>query len=110
MFYHEHFFYVFSLRPRRLLEFVQDAICPEKMKLNKTTFKRVCEGDGCTYVCEHSNPVTAHRAIVNTSISTVSAIGEIFDVPSPSSTDYFQTSDFDWVDAGLVMLYTILIL
>ena len=65
---HEHFFYVFSFRPRRLLEFVQDFICPEEIQLNNATFKRVCEGDGCTYVCEHPNPVPAHKAVVNTPI------------------------------------------
>ena len=59
---HEHFFYVFSFRPRRLLEFVQDFICPEEIQLNNATFKRVCEGDGCTYVCEHPNPVPCSQS------------------------------------------------
>ena len=39
---------------------------------------------------------------MNTAITSVSTIGKIFDVPSASSTNYFQAKDFDWVNAGLV--------
>lgn len=102
-FSHEHFSYVFSFRPCRLSEVVQEAVCPDEITLSNTTFsnttfKRVCDGRACTFVCEHPNPTPAHSAVVNTEIRRVSTLGDV------TASSIFHTRDFEWLSSGILAI------
>ena len=100
-FCHEHFSYVFSFRPCRLSEVVQEGVCPNEITLNNTTFSnstftRVCMGKECTFVCVHPHSTPAHSAVVNTEIRYVSTLGDV------TASSIFDTKDFEWPSSGLI--------
>ena len=95
-FCYEHFSYVFSFRPCRLSEVVQEGICPNEITLNTTfsnTTLRVCMGKECTFVCVHSHSTPAHS---NTEIRYVSTLGDV------TASSIFDTKDFEWLSSGLI--------
>ena len=75
-FHHDHYLYVFSFKPCRIVETVEEVICPKVIKVHSAQFKRVRE-DFCTYVCEYPNPTAASSAVVNLKETEVSSTSEL---------------------------------
>ena len=103
---HKHYYYIFSIKPRKVLEIVQEAICPDVVVLSNNDFKKVCEVQtATTYVCEHPNPTPAHRATINTTESKVSTAGELFEcATTPASV--FTSKDLEWIDSGMIVPFS----
>ena len=98
---HEHFYYVFSVRPRRFMEFNQEPFCEEEIEMGATYIRVWFEDKTCTYVCSHPNPTPAHAAIIATNVARVSSFHDLFNLHGSSIPSIFNASDFSWVETGM---------
>lgn len=99
-FRHQHFYYVFCNRPRRLLDSIEDPICLDTVELSKRFFTRVYNASICTYVCQHEEVTPAHKAVISIK-EKVSTVAEIFEnVSTHTPKNIFEATDFDFVISG----------
>ena len=62
LFQHKRFHYVLGKKPCKVLRKVDDPVCPDKVEWRSRIFQRVYHADVCTYVCQHEEVITAHKA------------------------------------------------
>ena len=98
---HEHFYYVFSVRSRRFMDFVQDPHCEEKVTMGASYLKVWFEDKKCTYVCSHPNPTPAHAATITTTETRVPSASILFDLHGSSIPSTFNARDFSWIETGM---------
>lgn len=99
MFQHQHFFYVFSNRPRKLVDNVDDPNCSGMVRLKKRVFKRVFNGTVCTYVCQHDDTIAASKATFEFKPKVVINELELFEGYTIRK-EYFEEGDFDCVTSS----------
>lgn len=101
-FIHEHYYYVFSMRPRCLIEIVQEPVCSKTIILSNSTFISICEDKACTCVCDHPNPSAAHNAIIPELEKKVSTVQELLNLESTAvPISLFASTDFNWLNTGI---------
>ena len=106
-FSHQHYFYVFSGRPRRMLQEVDDPLCPDKVKLSGRYFASLYNQSHCTYVCEHENPIAANKAVIMSKEKEISIPEELFEGITVTS-NFFVSTDFTCVTSGMLVPLDIL--
>ena len=93
LFQHEHFYYVFCNRPRRVVKMVDDPGCSDMVELKKRIFQRIYHAGVCTYVCQHEEVTAANKAIFQFREKTVSSISELCESDS-TIRNVFEKTDF----------------
>ena len=100
-FHHNHYLYVFSFKPCRIIESVEEVMCPKVIQVHSAQFRRIRE-DFCTYVCQHSNPTAASSAIINIKETEVASTSELLGFSASDEhgiypAEVFTASDFNCV-------------
>lgn len=87
---------MFSNRPRKLVNDVDDPNCSSKVQLKKREFKRVYQAAFCTYVCQHNDIIAASKATFELKPKMTVDESELFEDCTISKV-YFEEKDFTCV-------------